>query len=96
MKYEVFTCSSQLLSDLCHYLLFINVLIVFKKFGITFFLFIFQGAIGCLASVTDSSVTKEVLVSLVKRFLFVDCEGEILTSPVGVVDSDQSDLKGYS
>ncbi|KAG4982731.1 hypothetical protein JHK85_028239 [Glycine max] len=54
------------------------------------------GAIGCLASVTDSSVTKEVLVSLVKRFLFVDCEGEILTSPVGVVDSDQSDLKGYS
>ena len=80
MKYEVFTCSSQLLSDLCHYLLFINVLIVFKKFGITFFLFIFQGAIGCLASVTDSSVTKEVLVSLVKRFLFVDCEGEILTN----------------
>ncbi|KAL3034112.1 hypothetical protein AAZX31_02G174400 [Glycine max] len=60
--------------------------------------FCLKGAIGCLASVTDSSVTKEVFVSLLKSFQFVDCEGEgeILTSPAGVVDSDQNDLKGYS
>ncbi|CAJ1967595.1 unnamed protein product [Sphenostylis stenocarpa] len=56
-----------------------------------------KGAIGCLASVTDSSVTKEVLLSLLKRSQFVDSEGEakILTSP-GVVDSNQGDLKGCS
>nr|KYP73656.1 RRP12-like protein [Cajanus cajan] len=55
-------------------------------------------AIGCLASVTDSSITKEVFVSLLKRFQVVDCEGvaEILTSSTEVVDGDQSDLKGYS
>ncbi|QCE05275.1 ribosomal RNA-processing protein 12 [Vigna unguiculata] len=54
-----------------------------------------KGAIGCLASVTDSSVIKELLLSVLKRFQLVDCEGEakVLSSP-GEVDSDQSDLKG--
>ncbi|KAL2327043.1 hypothetical protein Fmac_020470 [Flemingia macrophylla] len=57
-----------------------------------------EGAIGCLASVTDTSVTQEVFVSLLKKFHLVDCEGEakILTSPTEVVDADQSDLKRYS
>ncbi|KAK7355184.1 hypothetical protein VNO80_14432 [Phaseolus coccineus] len=54
-------------------------------------------AIGCLASVTDSSVIKELLASLLKRSEYVDSEGEakILTSP-GEVESGQSDLKGCS
>ncbi|KAK8468212.1 hypothetical protein PHAVU_007G252200 [Phaseolus vulgaris] len=54
-------------------------------------------AIGCLASVTDSSVIKELLVSLLKRSEYVDSEGEakILTSP-GEVESGQSDLKRCS
>ncbi|WVY97582.1 hypothetical protein V8G54_029733 [Vigna mungo] len=56
-----------------------------------------KGAIGCLASVTDSSVIKELLLSLPKRSQLVDCEDEakVLSSP-GEVDSDQSDLKGCS
>ncbi|KAK7278926.1 hypothetical protein RJT34_23965 [Clitoria ternatea] len=60
--------------------------------------FCLKGAIGCLASITDSSVTKEVFVSLLKRFQDVDCEGEgeILTRHIGALDSDQSDAKGYS
>ncbi|XP_014514666.1 RRP12-like protein isoform X1 [Vigna radiata var. radiata] len=56
-----------------------------------------KGAIGCLASVTDSSVIKELLLSLLKRSQLVDCEDEakVFSSP-GEVDSDQSDLKGCS
>lgn len=84
------SCSNQLLDVLSD--LFISSLPEMR--------FCLKGAIGCLASVTDSSVTKEVFLSLLKRFQFVDCEGEaeILTSPTEAVDSDQiqSDLKGYS
>ncbi|XP_061371507.1 uncharacterized protein LOC133314080 [Gastrolobium bilobum] len=55
-------------------------------------------AIGCLASITDSSVTKEIFVSLLKRFQFIDCEGEaeMLTSHSRALDSDPSDMEGYS
>ncbi|KAJ1384157.1 Armadillo-type fold [Sesbania bispinosa] len=56
------------------------------------------GAIRCLASITDSSVTTEVFVSLLKRFQLVDCEGdaEILTNSSRVLDNEPSDEKGYS
>ncbi|KAK7392906.1 hypothetical protein VNO78_21356 [Psophocarpus tetragonolobus] len=60
--------------------------------------FCLKGVIGCLASVTDSIVSKGVFMSLLKRFQFVDCEGEgeTLTTSTGAEDSDQSDLKEYS
>lgn len=35
-----------------------------------------KDAIGCLASITDSSITKKILMSLFERFQFVDGEGE--------------------
>ncbi|XP_027365782.1 RRP12-like protein [Abrus precatorius] len=82
------SCSNQLLNVLSD--LFINSLPEMR--------FYLKGAISCLASIADSSVTTDVFVSLLKRFQFVDCKGEaeILTSHSGVLDSDQSDVKGYS
>ncbi|XWS59109.1 hypothetical protein CRYUN_Cryun08bG0093900 [Craigia yunnanensis] len=35
-----------------------------------------QDAVGCLASITDSSITKRIFVSLVEKLQFVDGEGE--------------------
>ncbi|XWS43128.1 hypothetical protein CRYUN_Cryun16bG0075700 [Craigia yunnanensis] len=35
-----------------------------------------KDAIGCLASITDSSITKRIFVSLVEKLQFVDGEGE--------------------
>lgn len=35
-----------------------------------------KDAIGCLASITDSSITTKILMSLFERFQFVDGEGE--------------------
>lgn len=59
-----------------------------------------KGAIRCLASITDSSVSKEIFMSLLKRFEFVDCEGgddgELLTSSSRVLDIEPSDEKGCS
>ncbi|WRX24026.1 Ribosomal RNA-processing protein 12-like [Theobroma cacao] len=36
-----------------------------------------KDAIGCLASITDSSITKRIFVSLVQKLQFIDGEGEI-------------------
>lgn len=57
-----------------------------------------KGAISCLASITNSSVTKEVFMSLLKRFELVDCEGEgeVLTSNNSVLDIEPSDETGCS
>ncbi|MCI07526.1 RRP12-like protein, partial [Trifolium medium] len=54
------------------------------------------GAISCLASIADSSITKEVFMSLLKRFELVDCDGEdeVLTSKA--LDIEPSDEKGCS
>ncbi|XVE61118.1 hypothetical protein DITRI_Ditri06bG0014200 [Diplodiscus trichospermus] len=35
-----------------------------------------KDAIGCLASITDSSITKKIFVSLVEKLQFIDGEGE--------------------
>ncbi|KAK7267351.1 hypothetical protein RIF29_20020 [Crotalaria pallida] len=57
--------------------------------------FSLKKAIGCLASVTDSSVTEKVFMYLLKKFQFVDCEGEaeLLMSDSRVVDGDPSDME---
>ncbi|XP_019453105.1 PREDICTED: RRP12-like protein [Lupinus angustifolius] len=56
--------------------------------------FSLKKAIGCLASITDSLVTKKVFLYLLKRFQFVDSEGdaEIPMSDSRVVDADPSDM----
>ncbi|CAJ2673257.1 unnamed protein product [Trifolium pratense] len=55
-----------------------------------------KGSISCLASIADSSITKEVFMSLLKRFELVDCDGEdeVLTSKA--LDIEPSDEKGCS
>ena len=55
----------------------------------------FQGAIGCLASITDSSVTKEIFASLLKRFQFIDYEGksEELKNDDQALDNEPSDTE---
>lgn len=44
-----------------------------------FFFSWLQDAIGCLASISDSSVTKQILVSFLERFQFIDDSGEFGT-----------------
>ncbi|MED6184362.1 hypothetical protein PIB30_046702 [Stylosanthes scabra] len=57
-----------------------------------------KAAIGCLASITDSSVTKEMFLSFLDKFKFMDCEGdtEMLTNDSGVLDSKLSKMENYS
>ncbi|XP_058723958.1 uncharacterized protein LOC131595592 [Vicia villosa] len=57
-----------------------------------------KGAIRCLASITDSSVTREVFMSLLRRFEIVDCEGEseVLTTNNKALDIEPSDDKRCS
>ncbi|XP_028766675.1 RRP12-like protein isoform X1 [Neltuma alba] len=57
-----------------------------------------KGAVGCLASITDSSVTKEIFASLLKRFQFIDYEGEFeeLKNDDQTLDSEPSDTEGDS
>ncbi|XP_054815831.1 uncharacterized protein LOC129315791 isoform X2 [Prosopis cineraria] len=54
-----------------------------------------KGAIGCLASITDSSVTKEILASLLKRFQFIDYESKSkeLKNDSQTLDSEPSDAE---
>ncbi|XLT46997.1 hypothetical protein HN873_039601 [Arachis hypogaea] len=60
--------------------------------------FSLKGAIGCLASITDSSVIKEMFLSFLDKFKFTDCEGniEMLTSDSGVLDSKLGKMENYS
>ncbi|KAI5396721.1 uncharacterized protein LOC127092073 isoform X1 [Lathyrus oleraceus] len=57
-----------------------------------------KGAIRCLASIIDSSVTREVFMSLLRRFEIVDCEGEseVLTTNSKALDIEPSDEKSCS
>lgn len=63
---------------------------------IKYFLFSFsQDAIGCLASITDSSITKMILMSLFERFQFVDGEGEfeeLGSDNQAMIDKEQGNL----
>ncbi|KAI4348683.1 hypothetical protein L6164_009378 [Bauhinia variegata] len=54
-----------------------------------------KGAIGCLASIADSSVIKEIFVSLIKRFQLLDCEGEVekLMSHSPALDREPSEME---
>ncbi|KAK4281892.1 hypothetical protein QN277_013336 [Acacia crassicarpa] len=54
-----------------------------------------KGAIGCLASITDSSVTEEIFASLLKRFQFIDYEGksEELKNDDQALDSEPSNTE---
>ncbi|CAI8602125.1 unnamed protein product [Vicia faba] len=57
-----------------------------------------KGAIRCLASITDSSVTRDVFMSLLRRFEIVDCEGEseVLTTNGKALEIEPSDEKRCS
>ncbi|KAF7819035.1 RRP12-like protein [Senna tora] len=54
-----------------------------------------KGAIGCLASISDSSVIKEIFVSLLKRFQFMDSEdkGGEQTSDNKALDNEPNDAQ---
>nr|POF18969.1 rrp12-like protein [Quercus suber] len=54
-----------------------------------------KDAIGCLASITDSSITKMILMSLFERFQFVDGEGEfekLGSDNQAMIDKEQGNL----
>ncbi|KAF3953726.1 hypothetical protein CMV_020855 [Castanea mollissima] len=54
-----------------------------------------QDAIGCLASITDSSITKMILMSLFERFQFVDGDGEfekLGSDNQAMIDKEQGNL----
>ncbi|KAM3691175.1 hypothetical protein ACJW31_09G175400 [Castanea mollissima] len=54
-----------------------------------------KDAIGCLASITDSSITKMILMSLLERFQFVDGEGEfekLGSDNQAMIDKEQGNL----
>lgn len=60
-----------------------------------FFFSFSQDAIGCLASITDSSITKKILMSLFERFQFVDGEGEfekLWSHNQELIDKEQDSL----
>ncbi|XP_060668704.1 uncharacterized protein LOC107431734 isoform X2 [Ziziphus jujuba] len=50
-----------------------------------------KDAIGCLASITDSSITKKIFISLLERFQFIDGRGEFgkVESQNELVDTEQ-------
>lgn len=54
-----------------------------------------QDAIGCLASMTDSSITKKVLLSLFERSEFADGDGEfgkLMSHKPALIDKEQGNL----
>ncbi|KAE8098771.1 hypothetical protein FH972_016809 [Carpinus fangiana] len=54
-----------------------------------------KDAIGCLASITDSSITKKILLSLFERFQFVDGEGDfekMWSHNQALIDKEQGSL----
>nr|XP_015898209.2 RRP12-like protein isoform X1 [Ziziphus jujuba var. spinosa] len=50
-----------------------------------------KDAIGCLASISDSSITKKIFISLLERFQFIDGRGEFgkVESQNELVDTEQ-------
>ncbi|KAL5539474.1 hypothetical protein UlMin_042962 [Ulmus minor] len=55
---------------------------------------IIKDAIGCLASITDSSITKKIFVSLLERYKFIDDAGEfgILENESMLIDEEEGKL----
>ncbi|KAG6694233.1 hypothetical protein I3842_09G038600 [Carya illinoinensis] len=51
-----------------------------------------KDAIGCLASITDSSSIKKILMSLFERFQFIDGEGEFEKYNQVLIDKEQGNL----
>lgn len=52
---------------------------------------ILQDAVGCLVSITDSAITKEILISLFEHFKFIDDGGEFVNPENGkaLIDKDE-------
>ncbi|XP_024027240.1 RRP12-like protein isoform X3 [Morus notabilis] len=52
---------------------------------------ILKDAVGCLVSITDSSITKEILISFFEHFKFIDDEGEFVNPENGkaLIDKDE-------
>jgi hypothetical protein len=86
---DAFLLSDIFIDSITYWLISNNDIIIYLLFSFS------QDAIGCLASITDSSITKNILMSLFKRFQFVDAEGEfekLQSHNQALIDKEQGSL----
>lgn len=86
---DAFVLSDIFIGSITYWPISNNDIIIYLLFSFS------QDAIGCLASITDSSITKKILLSLLERFQFVDGEGDfekMWSHNQALIDKEQRSL----